>query len=54
MYEMLSKYYNFNQLYITNTFKEKCKDNYKELYFGATKYCVKDDVDNDTKVVISG
>ena len=29
--------------YITNNFKEQCKKNYKELYFGATKYCLKDD-----------
>ena len=41
MFEMLSKYYKINELYLTNDFKEKCKKNYKELYFGATKYCIK-------------
>jgi len=43
MFEMLSKYYKLNELYLTNNFKEECKKNYKELYFGATKYCLKDD-----------
>lgn len=46
MFEMLSKYYKLNKLnklYITTNFKEECKKNYKELYFGATKYCLKDD-----------
>ena len=41
MFEMLSKYYKINELYLTNNFEEKCKKNYKELYFGATKYCIK-------------
>ena len=41
MFEMLSKYYKINELYLTNDFEEKCKKNYKELYFGATKYCIK-------------
>lgn len=41
MFEMLSKYYKLNELYLTNNFKEKCKKNYKELYFGLTKYCIK-------------
>lgn len=40
---MLSKYYKLNELYLTNNFKEECKKNYKELYFGSTKYCLKDD-----------
>lgn len=40
---MLSKYYKLNELYMTTNFKEDCKKNYKELYFGATKYCLKDD-----------
>ena len=43
MFEMLSKYYKLNELYMTTNFKEECKKNYKELYFGATKYCLKDD-----------
>tara|TARA_B110000285_G_C14620251_1_gene378802 strand:+ start:104 stop:289 length:186 start_codon:yes stop_codon:yes gene_type:complete len=43
MFEMLSEYYKLNTLYLTNNFEEKCKKNYKELYFGATKYCIKED-----------
>jgi hypothetical protein len=45
MFEMLSKYFT-NKLYLTDTFKEKCKKDYNELYFGATKYCIKDLSDN--------
>ena len=41
MFEMLSKYYKINVLYLTNDFEEECKKNYKELYFGGTKYCIK-------------
>lgn len=52
MFEMLSKYYKINELYLTNNFAEKCKKNYKELYFGSTKYCIKNNnfsVSNDVE-----
>lgn len=44
MFSILYSYYykRFSNLYITDI-NEKCKKHYNSLYFGGTKYCVKED-----------